>query len=72
VLKSNNGNVKRGHFMFVKKGFKQQTINDVGIGNGTVEFQGVKLNVQCFVVDGVLIDTGAKSLEKEFKPFFKQ
>ncbi|NYF23912.1 MBL fold metallo-hydrolase [Sporosarcina sp. JAI121] len=58
--------------MFVKKGFKQQTINDVGIGNGTVAFQGVKLNVHCFVVDGVLIDTGAKSLEKEFKPFMKQ
>lgn len=58
--------------MFVKKDFKQQTINDVAIGNGTVTFQGVKLNVHCFVVDGVLIDTGAKSLEKEFKPFFKQ
>ena len=58
--------------MFVKKDFKQQTINDVGIGNGTVAFQGVKLNVHCFVVDGVLIDTGAKSLEKKFKPFFRQ
>ena len=58
--------------MFVKKDFKQQTINDVEIGNGTVAFQGVKLNVHCFVVDGVLIDTGAKSLEKEFKPFFRQ
>ncbi len=41
------------------------------MGKGTVAFQGVKLNVHCFVVDGVLIDTGAKSLEKEFKSFFK-
>lgn len=42
------------------------------MGNGTLAFQGIKLNVHCFVVDGVLIDTGGKSLEKEFKPFFKQ
>ncbi len=58
--------------MLLKKNFKQQTINAVQMGNGTVAFQGIKLNVHCFVVDGVLIDTGAKSLEKEFKPFFKQ
>jgi endoribonuclease LACTB2 len=58
--------------MLVKKSFQQQTIGSVQIGNGTVALQGVKLNVYCFVVDGVLIDTGAKSLEKEFKPFFKQ
>ncbi len=58
--------------MLVKKNFEQQTINSVQIGNGTVSLQGVKLNVHCFVVDGVLIDTGAKSLEKEFKSFFKQ
>ncbi|MBO0961363.1 MBL fold metallo-hydrolase [Neobacillus sp. MM2021_6] len=58
--------------MFVKKNFKQQTINGVQMGNGTVALQGVRLNVHCFVVDGVLIDTGAKSLEKDFKPFFNQ
>ncbi|MFB4167064.1 MBL fold metallo-hydrolase [Virgibacillus sp. JSM 102003] len=58
--------------MLFKKDFKQQTINAVQMGNGIVAFQGIKLNVHCFVVDGVLIDTGAKSLEKEFKPFFKQ
>lgn len=58
--------------MFVKKNFNQQTINYVQMGNGTVAFQGVKLNVHCFFVDGVLIDTGAASLEKEFQPFFKQ
>lgn len=58
--------------MLVKKNFKQQTINAVKMGNGSVALQGVKLNVYCFFVDGVLIDTGAKSLEKEYKPFFNQ
>lgn len=58
--------------MLLKRNFKQQTINAVEIANGTVAFQGVKLNVHCFFLDGVLIDTGAKSLEKEFKAFFRQ
>lgn len=58
--------------MLLKKSFNQQTTKGVQAGNGTVAFQGVKLNVHCFVVDGVLIDTGASSLEKEFQPFFKQ
>lgn len=58
--------------MLMKKSFNEQTINEVQMGNGTVAFQGVKLNVHCFVLDGVLIDTGSKSLEKEFKPFFIQ
>ena len=42
------------------------------MGNGTVSFKNVKLNVYSFFIDGLLIDTGGKSLEKEFKPFFKQ
>lgn len=58
--------------MLLKKNFSQQTINGVQAGNGTVAFQGVKLNVHSFVLDGVLIDTGSASLEKEFYPFFKQ
>lgn len=58
--------------MLVKKNFYQDRIHGVQIGNGTVAFQGVNLNVHCFVVDGVLIDTGAKSLEKQFQPFFTQ
>jgi endoribonuclease LACTB2 len=58
--------------MLVKKNFNQDRILGVQIGNGTVAFQGVNLNVHCFVVDGVLIDTGAKSLEKQFQPFFTQ
>ncbi len=40
--------------------------------NGHVSFRTVKLNVYCFETDGVLIDTGARTLSKEFKPFFAQ
>lgn len=58
--------------MISKKNFTQQMVNEVQIGKGTVTFPGVRLNVRCFVVDGVLIDTGAKSIESEFIPFFKQ
>jgi endoribonuclease LACTB2 len=58
--------------MLLKKNFSQQTINGVHAGNGTVAFQGVKLNVHSFEVDGVLIDTGSASLEKEFQSYFKQ
>lgn len=58
--------------MFLKKNFKTQTINAVQMGNGTVAFRGIKLNVYCFVLDGVLIDAGAKSLEKEFISFFSK
>src|SRR5699024_4130563 len=58
--------------MLLKRDFQQQMKNGVQMGNGTVAFKGIKLNVYCFVVDGVLIDTGAKSLEKEFKSFFNK
>ncbi|WP_374722203.1 MBL fold metallo-hydrolase [Peribacillus tepidiphilus] len=57
--------------MLFKKNFAQKTVNGVQMGNGTVSFQRVKLNVHCFFLDGVLIDTGAKSLERLFKAFFK-
>jgi ribonuclease/clavin/mitogillin len=58
--------------MLLKKNFAQKTVNGVQMGNGTVSLQSVKLNVHCFFIDGILIDTGSKSLEKLFKPFFKQ
>lgn len=58
--------------MLLKKSFEQKIVNGVLMGNGTVSLKNVKLNVYSFFIDGVLIDTGAKSLEKEFKPFFKQ
>ena len=46
--------------------------NGVYIGNGKSSFQNIRLNVHCFVVDGILIDTGAQSLAKEFSPFIKR
>ncbi|HLR51464.1 MAG TPA: MBL fold metallo-hydrolase [Candidatus Avamphibacillus sp.] len=58
--------------MLFKKHFEQKTVKDVQMGNGTVKFQQIKLNVYCFFVDGVLIDTGAKAIEREFKSFFKE
>lgn len=47
-------------------------MNGVQMGNASIALKGVKLNVHCFSIDGVLIDAGAKSLEKEFHPFFQQ
>ena|SRR5690554_6783975 len=58
--------------MIVKTSFQQREINDVQLGRGTVSIPGVKLNVYTFVIDGVLIDTGAKSLEKQFRSFFNK
>ncbi|MHA6252961.1 MBL fold metallo-hydrolase [Oceanobacillus sp. CAU 1775] len=46
--------------------------NNVRYIEGTVAFNKVKLNTISYEVDGVLIDTGAKSLIKEFTPFFKE
>ena len=40
--------------------------------NGSVKFQAIQLNVHCFEVDGVLIDSGSASLLESFKPFFEQ
>ena len=58
--------------MFFKKKSEQQTQSGVKMINGFVSFQAVKLNVHCFEVDGVLIDTGSATLLEEFKPFFEQ
>ncbi|PLS17483.1 MBL fold metallo-hydrolase [Bacillus sp. M6-12] len=58
--------------MLIKKNFIQGTVNGVQFCNGTLALQGIQLNVYCFAIDGVLIDTGAKSLEKKFQSFFKE
>lgn len=55
-----------------RKNFSQQTVNGVQMGNGIIASPAVKLNVHSFFVDGVLIDTGAKSLEKYFIPYFDE
>lgn len=40
--------------------------------NGVVSLGPVNLNVYCFEIDGVLIDSGAASLLHKFKPFFQK
>ncbi len=52
-----------------KKRFEQSEKSGVRIANGYISFQKVRMNVHCFVIDGVLIDTGGFSLRKEFKEF---
>ncbi|MGG0718453.1 MBL fold metallo-hydrolase [Robertmurraya massiliosenegalensis] len=39
---------------------------------GLVSLHNVQLNVYCFEVDGLLVDTGAQVLLNEFKPFFAE
>lgn len=58
--------------MLFKKSFDQDEKNGVQMANGKISFQQIKLNVYCFFVDGVLIDTGAEALKKQFSTFFKQ
>ncbi len=58
--------------MIAKKSFSQEMVNGVQMGNGTISLLNVRMNVYVFYVDGVLIDTGAQSIEKEFKSFFNE
>ena len=58
--------------MFVRRTAEQKSVGDVRMINGTVSFGKVKLNVYCFVADGVLIDTGSRSLLQNFKSFFQE
>lgn len=58
--------------MIFKKKVVQSEKNGVQMINGSISFQSFTLNVYSFLSDGVLIDTGAKSLEKEFHQFFDQ
>lgn len=58
--------------MLFNKKSERLTVGDVQMMNGFVSFQGVRLNVYSFAVDGLLIDTGSQSLLEEFKPFFAE
>lgn len=58
--------------MLLNEKSERQTVGDVQMLNGFVSFQGVRLNVYSFAVDGLLIDTGAQSLLEQFKPFFAE
>ena len=57
--------------MILKKDSQLKEKNGVRAINGKVAFSSVELNVHCFEVDGVLIDSGAETLLREFKPFFE-
>ncbi|WP_040207493.1 MBL fold metallo-hydrolase [Neobacillus jeddahensis] len=58
--------------MLLKKKSTFGEKNGVSYLNGEVKFQGVSLNVHSYVVDGVLIDTGAQSLHKHFEAFIDE
>lgn len=55
--------------MFLKKNSTLGEKNGVSYINGQIKFQSISLNVYCYLVDGVLIDTGAQSLHKHFESF---
>lgn len=58
--------------MFLKRNSHMDEVSNVRFVNGLVSFSGVKLNVYCFEVDGVLIDTGSQTLLPQFKSLFAQ
>lgn len=58
--------------MLLKKSAYIDEISNVRFVNGQVAFSSVQLNVHCFEVDGVLIDTGSQTLLPQFKQFFDQ
>ncbi|MEQ6389365.1 MBL fold metallo-hydrolase [Bacillaceae bacterium S4-13-58] len=58
--------------MLLKKRSSSGEKNGVTYLNGEVSFQGVSLNVYSYLIDGVLIDTGALSLHKYFQPFMDE
>lgn len=58
--------------MFLKKSIQMDRIKNVSFANGTVSLKDISLNVYCYVVDGVLIDTGSRSLLKELRTFLME
>src|SRR5699024_4492760 len=62
---------KRGDHVFLKRHSDSNVIENVRYVNGIVSFGQVKLNVYCYEIDGVLIDTGSQSLLRHFKHFFQ-
>src|SRR5690625_2432244 len=58
--------------MSLKRKSKIYEVTNVWFMNGFVSLGGVSLNVHCFEVDGVLIDTGSQSLDKELRHFFSE
>ena len=55
--------------MLLKKSIEFGSYQNVTYANGKVTLGKVSLNVYCYMIDGVLIDTGSKSLIKYLEPF---
>ncbi|MFC7685070.1 MBL fold metallo-hydrolase [Ureibacillus sp. GCM10028918] len=55
--------------MLLKKSIDFGSHQNVIYANGKVTLGKISLNVYCFMIDGVLIDTGSRSLSKHFEPF---
>ncbi len=58
--------------LLVKKKSSRGEKNGVCYLNGEIRFGRVALNVYSYLLDGVLIDTGAQSLHKYFKAFIDE
>lgn len=56
--------------MLLKKSIDYGSYQNITYANGVVTLGKVSLNVYCYMIDGVLIDTGSRSLSKHFEPFF--
>ncbi|MCP6681950.1 MBL fold metallo-hydrolase [Bacillus nakamurai] len=56
--------------MLFRKNLHAGKVKDVHFANGSIQFLSVKLNVYCYVTDGILIDSGARSLAPQFRDFF--
>lgn len=58
--------------MFFHKKLERGNVGDIHFANGSIQFQSVKLNVYCYATDGIVIDAGSRSLEKQFQLFFDE
>jgi len=61
-----------GDHLLVKRRSIKGRQENVRYIQGLVSLHNVQLNVYCFEVDGLLVDTGAQVLLNEFKPFFAE
>lgn len=64
--------MKECNVVIFKKKIKFSERSGVKMANGSIQFKGIHLNVYCFEIDGLLIDTGAHALFESFKSFFNQ
>jgi len=58
--------------MLIETKTREGTTGDVSWMEGVVSMGKVKLNVYCFAVDGMLIDTGAPRLLRDFDLYFQK